>query len=138
MKKNIIYIFCCITLLSGVLSCTTNKNKDKSGSNKEAGSNISSAANGPADQASRIIEYTNLVVDMANSHNSYLKNILSNTNQIEFGLKNPKNLYAFAGIITPHIIRAGLRNMNGVTIEKPVDELGKENQTYFKTQKEQI
>ena len=134
MKKIIIYVFYCITLLSAALSCTTNKNKDKSVSNKETGPGTSSVATGPADEASRIIEYTNLVVDMANSHNSYLKNILSNTNQIEFGLKNPKNLYAFAGVITPHIMRAGLRNMNGVTIDKPVGELGKENQTYFKTQ----
>jgi len=130
MKKIIIYTSCCIILLSGTLSCTNNNKQEKSVSNKASGS----ADIGAADEAGRIIEYTNLVVDMANSHISYLKNILSNTNQIEFGLKNPKNLYAFARVITPHIMRAGPLHMNGVTIEKPVDELGKENQAYFKTQ----
>jgi hypothetical protein len=134
MKKIIIYASCCIMLLSGAISCTSNHKKDKSKSNKAADSVVSPANAGSANEAGRIIEYTNLVVDMANSHNSYIKNILNNTNRIESGLKNPKNLFAFAGIITPHLIQAGLRNMNGVTIEKPIDELGKGNQAYFKTQ----
>ncbi|KIO76577.1 hypothetical protein TH53_14120 [Pedobacter lusitanus] len=129
MKKTITSTLCCILLLLAVISCTNNK-KDNNTQNESS----ASAETGSADKASRIIEYTNLVVDMANSHNSYLKNILSNTEQIEKGLRNPKNLFAFTGVITPHLIQAGLRNMNGVTIEKPVDELGKENQAYFKTQ----
>jgi len=132
MKKNIIYTFCCLTLLSGMLSCTHADKKNKSTSNKDSGDHTAGA--GSADEAARIIEYTNLVVDMANSHNSYLKNILTNTDRIASGLKNSANQFAFTGIITPHVIQAGLRNMNGVAIDKPIAELGKENQAYFKTQ----
>lgn len=132
MKKNIIYTFCCLTLLSGILSCTHTEKKDKSTSTKDSGDHTAGA--GSADEAARIIEYTNLVVDMANSHNSYLKNILTNTDRIASGLKNSANQFAFTGIITPHVIQTGLRNMNGVAIEKPIAELGKENQSYFKTQ----
>ncbi|MBB5638438.1 hypothetical protein HDE68_004367 [Pedobacter cryoconitis] len=130
MKKIITYIFCCITLLSATLSCTNNKKKNQAASGTSSSTDIA----GPADSASRVIEYTNLVVDMANSHNSYLKDILGNASRIEKGLKNPADKFAFIGIITPHVMRAGLTNMNGVTLEKPVDELGKENQAYFKTQ----
>ncbi|QNK64045.1 hypothetical protein H7F33_06015 [Pedobacter sp. PAMC26386] len=133
MKKTIIYASCCITLLSALsatLSCTNTNKKDKSTQSTASGA----IESGSTDKASRIIEYTNLVVDMANSHNSYLRDILNNTDRVENGLKKPNDTFAFLGITPPHLINTGLRNMNDVTIEKPIDELGKENQAFFKTQ----
>ncbi|MET4142092.1 hypothetical protein [Pedobacter sp. UYP1] len=130
MKKNIIYTCCCITLLFTAVSCKDKKKKDKT--TPSTASEITDK--GAADTASRVIEYTNLVVDMANSHNSYLKDILGNTEKIEKALKNPDDKFGFLGIIHPHLVKFTVNNMNGVTIENPVPELGKENQAYFKTQ----
>lgn len=132
MKKNIIYTFCCLTLLFTVVSCKDKKKKDKYKTSQSTTSEITDK--GAADTASRVIEYTNLVVDMANSHNSYLKDILGNTEKIEKALKNPGDKFGFLGIIHPHLVKFTVNNMNGVTIENPVPELGKENQAYFKTQ----
>ncbi len=125
MKKTIIYASCCIALLVTTVSCKNNSNKSFLG----IGSGGQSA-----DAASRVIEYTNLIVDMTNSHNSYLKSMLGNVDRIEKGLKNPGDRFAFIGLISPYITPTGLYNTHGITIDKPVDELGKEDQTYFKTQ----
>lgn len=130
MKKTIIYTSCCVALLLTAVSCKDKKKKDKDLQHTTS----ASASLGSADTASRVIEYTNLVVDMANSHNAYLKDILGNTKKIESALKNPKDKFGFLGIIHPHLTRFTINNRNGVTIENPVPELGKENQAYFKTQ----
>lgn len=130
MKKTIIYISCCLALLLTAVSC-----KDKKKQEKASQQTTPAAARlGSADLASRVIEYTNLVVDMANSHNAYLKDILGNTEKIENALKNPNDKFGFLRIIHPHLTRFTINNRNGVTIENPVPELGKENQAYFKTQ----
>ncbi|RAJ26334.1 hypothetical protein [Pedobacter cryoconitis] len=130
MKKTIIYTSYCVALLLTTVSCKDQKKKDKNTQD----STSETAKFGAADTASRVIEYTNLVVDMANSHNAYLKNILGNTEKIESALKNPEDKFGFLGIIHPHVVKFTVNNMNGVTIENPVPELGKENQAYFKMQ----
>lgn len=130
MKKTIIYTSCCVVLLLTAVSCKDKKKKEKNTQNTTS----ESTKIGAADTASRVIEYTNLVVDMANSHNAYLKDILGNTEKIEKALKNPEDKFGFIRIIHPHVTRFTVNNMNGVTIENPVPELGKENQAYFKTQ----
>lgn len=130
MKKTIIYTSCCVALLLTTVSCKDRKKQEKDSQQITS----ASASLGSADTASRVIEYTNLVVDMANSHNAYLKDILGNTEKIESALKNPDDKFGFLKIIHPHLTRFTVNNMNGVTIENPVPELGKENQAYFKTQ----
>ena len=130
MKKTIIYTSCFIVLLLTAVSCKDKKKKEKDPQQTAS----ASASPGSADTASRVIEYTNLVVDMANSHNAYLKDILGNTEKIESALKNPDDKFGFLRIIHPHLTKFTVNNMNGITIENPVPELGKENQAYFKTQ----
>lgn len=130
MKKTIIYTSCCVALLLTAVSCKDKKKQEKASQQTTP----ATARLESADTASRVIEYTNLVVDMANSHNSYLKDILGNTEKIEKALKNPGDKFGFLGIIHPHLVKFTINNRNGVTIENPVPELGKENQAYFKTQ----
>lgn len=125
MKSIFTYISCCIILLTAVSSCTSRASKI------DAGDGIS---RGAAESASRVIEYTNLIVDLSNSHNTYLKSILGNTDRIESGLKNPDKRFAFVGIIPPHLFTTSIRSTSGITIDKPVDELGKDDQAYFMTE----
>lgn len=130
MKKTIIYTSYCVALLLTAVSCKDKKKQEKDPQQTTPATAVLESA----DTASRVIEYTNLVVDMANSHNAYLKDILGNTEKIESALKNPDGKFGFPGIIHPHLTRFTINNRNGVTIENPVPELGKENQAYFKTQ----
>jgi hypothetical protein len=79
--------------------------------------------------ASNIIEYTNLIVDMSNTHNRYLEQVANNTDRIEKALQKPDDRFSFMGITKPFNIPA---HYSKLKLEEPVSDLSKEDQTFFK------
>lgn len=79
--------------------------------------------------ASNIIEYTNLIVDMSNSHNRYLEQAAENSDRIEKGLQNPNDPFSFSGIIKPFNTPSRYSKLKA---EEPVSDLSKEDQAFFK------
>jgi hypothetical protein len=79
--------------------------------------------------ASNIIEYTNLIVDMSNNHNSYLERITDNADRIERGLQKPDDRFSFMGIIKPFNQPTPYSK---IKVEEPVSDLSKEDQQFFK------
>jgi hypothetical protein len=85
-----------------------------------------------AEKASRIIEYTNLIVDMSNKHNSYLEDVVNNTNKLEEALKHPNDKYRFITINKPFSAPDFQRFNQKVKIDEPVKELSDKDQKFFK------
>jgi len=79
--------------------------------------------------ASNIIEYTNLIVDMSNNHNSYLERVTDNADRIERGLQKPDDRFSFLGISKPFNHPTPYSK---IKVEEPVSDLSKEDQQFFK------
>jgi hypothetical protein len=114
--KKIVRSLLFFAIIATTVSC---KNFSKSATYNE---NSSSAA-------SNIIEYTNLIVDMSNTHNNYLERVVSNLDRIEKGLHKPDDRFSFIGIIKPFNTPA---HYSKLKVEEPVSDLSKEDQAFFK------
>jgi hypothetical protein len=113
MKKILI---CSVVVLTTAISC---KNKQAGGDNYS--NNSSSAAN-------EIITYTNALVDLSNSHNGYLEDIIENTDKYERGLGKMDDKFAFTGIIRPMLMPSLKAQQVTAT---PPDALSDDDQKYF-------
>lgn len=85
-----------------------------------------------AESASHIIEYTNLIVDMSNKHNSYLEDVANNTTKLEEALKHPNDKYRFITINKPFSAPEFQKWNQKVKIDEPVKELSAKDQQFFK------
>lgn len=112
-------IVCTSLLVAFVLTTSSCKYFSKPGAYND---NSSSAA-------SNIIEYTNLIVETSNNHNSYLEQIASTTDKIEKGLQNPDDRFSFLAISRPFNRPTPYSKLK---IEEPVADLSKEDQKFFK------
>lgn len=85
-----------------------------------------------AEKASHIIEYTNLIVDMSNKHNSYLETVANNTTRLEEALKHPNDKFRFITINRPFSTPEFQKWNQKVKMEEPVKELSSKDQQFFK------
>ncbi|MBP1650446.1 MAG: hypothetical protein H6Q26_603 [Bacteroidetes bacterium] len=85
-----------------------------------------------AESASHIIEYTNLIVDMSNKHNSYLEDVVNNTTKLEEALKHPNDHYRFITINKPFSAPDFHQFNQKVKIDEPVKELSSPDKKFFK------
>ncbi|WP_143307091.1 DUF3829 domain-containing protein [Chitinophaga vietnamensis] len=114
MKKNILIAACSTALLATTVSCN----------------NLGGGKDGAVEAASHVIEYTNLIVDMSNDQNNYLRSAMNNVQVIERDLKHPNESYAFAGVMTttpffrPH-------PMTKANIDKPAEEMSPADRAFF-------
>lgn len=121
MNKKFLYAAMSVAMLSVSVSCD----------NSKGAKGPAAYENNSVEKASHVIEYTNLLIDMANKQNSYITRVAENTDRIEKGLKNPSDRFAFIGIITPSYFDMS-RSMNKVKPEEPVDELSSDDKKFFK------
>jgi hypothetical protein len=112
-----------IAMFVGSISC--NNTSDKKPGATEYSENS-------AESASHIIEYTNLIVDMSNKHNSYLETIANNTTKLEDALKHPNDRYRFITINKPFSSPDFQKFNQKVKIDEPVKELSAKDQKFFK------
>lgn len=114
----------CSSLLVALLAATVSCNNIKGGKTEYNEKSSQSASN--------IIEYTNTLVDMSNSHNRYLERLGDNVDRVEKALTDldkPNNWVGFSGIIKPFTTPTPYSK---VKPEEPVSELSKEDRTFFK------
>ncbi|NLR66253.1 YiiG family protein [Chitinophaga varians] len=122
MNKKFLYAAIGVAMLSVSVSCD----------NSKGGKGPAAAyENNSVEKASHVIEYTNLLIDIANKQNSYITRVSENVDKIEKGLKNPSDHFAFIGIITPTYFDMP-RGINKVKADEPVDELSSADKTFFK------
>ena len=114
-------------LILAMFVCSTSCKNGQSKTSGATGYNNSSA-----EAASNIIEYTNLIVDMSNKHNDYLEDVVQGTDKVEKALKNPNDRFAFISVMKPAYFPAFQSPTSKVSIDKPVKELGKADQQFFK------
>jgi hypothetical protein len=107
-----------IALYTGAVSCNSSNAKG----DETYSDNSSKAAN-------NIIAYTNAIVDLSNSHNSYLERVISNTDRIEKGLQNPNDRFAFTALITP-FVTSSFKSKDATG--EPAKELSSDDKKFFK------
>lgn len=115
----------CSTLVIAMFVSSTSCNNDT----KKPGA--TEYSDNSAESASHIIEYTNLIVDMSNKHNSYLEKVVDNTNRLEEALKHPGDKYRFVGISKPFAMPE-FNRPNKPKLDEPVKELADKDKTFFK------
>lgn len=122
MNKNFLYAAIGVAMLSVSVSCD----------NSKGGKGPTAAyENNSVEKASHVIEYTNLLIDIANKQNDYITRVSENAEKIAKGLKNPSDRFAFMGIIPPMYFDSP-RPMNKVKADEPVGELSSEDRKFFK------
>lgn len=119
--------FICSSLVIAMFVSSTSCNNT---SGKKPGA--SEYSENSAESASHIIEYTNLIVDMSNKHNSYLEDVVNNTTKLEEALKHPNDHYRFITINKPFSAPDFQRFNQKVKIDEPVKELSSPDKKFFK------
>ncbi|RBL88846.1 hypothetical protein [Chitinophaga flava] len=122
MNKTFLYTAISMAMLSATVSC----DNSKSGKGPAA-----AYENNSAEKASHVIEYTNLLIDIANQQNDYITRVMENADKIEKGLKNPSDRFAFFGIF-PATYFERSRGISKVKADEPVDELSSDDKKFFK------
>ncbi|WPQ62272.1 DUF3829 domain-containing protein [Chitinophaga sancti] len=119
--------FICSSLVIAMFVSSTSCNNT---SGKKPGA--SEYSENAAESASHIIEYTNLIVDMSNKHNSYLEDVVNNTTKLEEALKHPNDHYRFITINKPFSAPDFQQFNQKVKIDEPVKELSSPDKKFFK------
>ncbi|MBC9932328.1 DUF3829 domain-containing protein [Chitinophaga qingshengii] len=122
MNKNFLYTAIGVAMLAvSVSSCD----------NSKGGKGPAAYESNSVEKASHVIEYTNLLIDIANKQNSYITRVAENADKIEKGLKNPSDRFAFIGVFPPSYFESP-RAFNKVKPDEPVDELSSDDKKFFK------
>ncbi|WP_212006187.1 hypothetical protein [Chitinophaga sp. HK235] len=121
MNKTFLYTAISVAMLSATVSCD----------NSKSGKGPAAYENNSAEKASHVIEYTNLLIDIANQQGDYITRVIQNADKIEKGLKDPSDKFAFFGIMPPNYFERP-RGIKQVKADEPVDELSSEDKKFFK------
>jgi len=103
----------------------------KSGDKKEnKGKTETEYADAGDDDANEIVEYNNVLVNLTDKNNAYLKRLGENLEKFAKGLDNPNDRFAFIGIVSPYA--SSTFSNSKLKPETPPSALSSDDQKYFK------